>query len=301
VVAEIAGEEHWIDPTISFQGGGITDNRIPDYGYGLVIRPGETEPVALPQEQTDPGEVTAHYDYVFSDDGATALVEITTEFTGMEADSQRYDLADTTIEELQTGYQSYYSTASGRVVVVEPLEVTDDRLSNSIITRESYRLEDWWDEIEGEPTFELLPLLLADVLRTEDLADRRAPLEISRRSRRFETVRIGAPPDWDLGGVETEIGDPWFDYRVTSSSDDGALLMDHQLIVGDRPVPPAEIASYNSAVQNMTDAAYYSIAFENGGLDADVTPALIALAIVLAVSALAFLLVGWLLFRWRLL
>ena len=144
VVAEIAGKTRWIDPTISFQGGTLTESAIPDYGFGLVLRAGETEPVAIPKEQTDPGEVHATYTYEFSDDGTTASVEVVTEYLGGEADAQRYSFADTTPEELQDSYTDYYSTTTGRAVAVEPLEIEDDRRANRIVTREHYRLEDWW-------------------------------------------------------------------------------------------------------------------------------------------------------------
>jgi transglutaminase-like putative cysteine protease len=300
VVAELAGEERWIDPTISAQGGDLGRLAMPDYGFGLIVRAGETAPVPIPEAQTDPGEVRASYDYRLLD-GEDAEVEIVTEFSGFEADGQRYDLADTTIEELQTGYQSFYSTASGRVVPVEPLEVTDDRIANRIVTREHYRLEDWWDPVDGVPTFETLPLLITSLLETEDLAQRRAPLDLPRRTRRFETVTIHTPADWDLASVEAELGEPWFAYRATSRLGAGELTVEHSIEIADRPVEADEIADFNRAVQSLQELVSYSIADEPEIDGADPGPAILAISIVAVAAALICLLVGWLLVRWRLL
>ncbi len=301
VVAEIAGKTRWIDPTISFQGGTLTESAIPDYGFGLVLRAGETEPVAIPKEQTDPGEIHATYTYEFSDDGTTASVEVVTEYLGGEADAQRYSFADTTPEELQDSYTDYYSTTTGRAVAVEPLEIEDDRRANRIVTHEHYQLEDWWYLSDGERIFDLLPILLASLLQTEDLSERRAPLDLPRRFRRFESVRIHAPSDWLLDGVVVETGAPWFNYRVTPKHDGATLQMDHELVVGDQPVKPDEIAAFNQAVEVMVDAAGYSIGESGSEGSPDRRTALVAVLVVIAAAAVMTILVGWLLFRWRLL
>ncbi|HSL18472.1 MAG TPA: DUF3857 domain-containing protein [Methylomirabilota bacterium] len=303
VVLEIDGEQRWVDPTISLQGGTLATTAIPDYGHGLVLRAGETSPVAIPSEQTDPGWVSAEYSYDFEDDGATALVEITTEYAGLEADDLRYDLADTTLEQLQDGYVAFYSSSSGRVVPQEPLRVSDDRTANRIVTRELYRLEDWWSPVDGVPTFELLPLLSSSLLATEDLTDRRAPLDLPRRTRRTEAVQLRAPEDWALEGVDVETGKPWFDYRVTSTRDGAALLMNHELTVADRAVEPHEIPGYNQAILELVDATSYAIVDDpdDAGGAGDTVPALVAIAVVIAVAAAIFAVVGWLLARWRLL
>jgi transglutaminase-like putative cysteine protease len=300
VVAELAGRQRWIDPTISLQGGDLESIAIPDYGFGLIVRAGENAPAAIPADQTDPGEVRASYDYRISED-EDPMVEIVTEFTGFEADSQRYDLADTTLEELQSGYQSFYSTSSGRVVPLEPLEVSDDRMTNRVVTREHYRLEDWWEPVDGSPTFELLPLLMSSLLQTEDLADRRAPLDLPRRVRRFETVTIRSPAGWELEGVEAELGDPWFDYQATSERTPGALRIEHRIAVADRPVEADEIAEFNRAVRALQEAMSYSITDGPEEDPGDPLPAIVAVSVVAAAAAGLFLLVGWLLVRWRLL
>jgi hypothetical protein len=304
VVVEADGEERWVDPTISLQGGTLATSSIPDYGYGLILRTGETGPVPIPPDQTDPGWVHASYAYDFDDDGAAATVEITTEFAGVEADNQRYDLADTTIDELQDGYVSFYSTSSGRVIPEAPLELSDDRIANRIVIRERYRLEDWWTVVDGERSFELLPLLTSSLLQTENLAERRAPLDLPRRIRRTEVVELLAPDDWQLEGVEAQTGAPWFDYRVTSMREGRVLRMQHELEVGDCAVEASGIASFNQAVRELVDATSYTITdgeSNRGTWDPGTRAALVAIAIVIGAAAVIFGLVGLLLFRWRLL
>ncbi len=300
VVAEIDGEEVWIDPTISFQGGRFDATSFPDYGYALVIRDGETELTKIPERQTAPGLVSARYVYDFADDGATATVEITTEFEGAEADNTRYDFADTSLDELQDGYVSFYSTASGVVKALSPLEVSDDRLANRIVTQERYSLEDWWTSDEDGLSFDLLPLLLVSILDTGELTERHAPLDLPKRMHRSETVSINAPADWQLEGVDAEIGDPWFDFRAASRRETGVLEIDYELGIGDMPVDPAEIATFNRAVEAVNDAAYYSITTGGDASTDTIAATIVALAVVGAAAALICLVLGWLLVRWRL-
>jgi len=302
VLAEVDGREVWIDPTVSLQGGPVDRLYVPDYRWALVVRPGERALTEIGPSQSDPGSVEVHYDYRFADGGDACEVTITSAYLGAEADDLRYSLADTTLEELQDQYVSFYSSSSAAVVTTSELEVADDRDGNRLTTVESYRLEGWWLDDGDEEVFELLPLLQSSILSTVDVAEERiAPLAVPRRLRRNESVVISTPKGWALEGVETRLEEPWFDFEASSDGGGSTLRLDYRFATGMTDVAPAELAAYNQAVEELQDAASYVITRPLAQPEPGLAAALVAFAAVLAVAVLLCVGVGWVLVRSRLL
>jgi len=268
VLALVNDRELWIDPTLSLQGGRLDTLWVPEYRWGLIVRPGESELTPIPQDRSDPGSIRAEYEYLFEDGEKPCTVTVNTVYSGRQAELMRRRLADGTLEELQESFARYYSSGNARAVPTTDLEASDDRQLNALTMVESYRLEDWW-YVDGENEyFDLFPLMIFDVLLTSDDPDRRAPIAIPRRVRREERVIITPPSDWDLEPINTTMQRPWFSYRVEGAQVGSSLHLDYEFETFDQLVAATEVGIYNTAVDTMNEDLYYTIFRPVGGAQA---------------------------------
>lgn len=259
VLARIDDHDVWIDPTISMQGGALDALWVPDYGWGLVVRPGENGLTAIPEDPSHPGSIDADYDYVFSDDGSSCEATITTTYSGHEAEVMRYRLANGSAEDLLDSYVQYYSSSNSQVIPIADLGIDDSRGANRLTIVERYALQNWWYRDGNREYFDLLPLMLMTVLETCDVPDRQAPLDLPRRVIRNEKINITTPPGWDLEPVHASARHPWFRYQVDGSRSNERLTLDYQLETFTHPVAPAKVSIYNAAVDQMYVDLDYTI------------------------------------------
>jgi hypothetical protein len=259
VLARVNDRDLWIDPTLSLQGGPLDALWVPDYRWGLIVRPGETQLTPLPQDNSDPGSIRAEYDYLFEDGEKPCTVTVNTIYAGRQAEVMRRRLTDSTLEELQESFARYYSAGNARAVPTADLEVSDERQTNLLTMIESYKLEDWWYVDQENEYFDLFPLMIFDVLLTSDDPDRRAPIAIPRRARREERVIITPPSDWDLEPINAAIQRPWFRYRVEGAHVGSSLNLDYEFETFDQNVAAADVGAYNAAIDIMNDDLIYTI------------------------------------------
>lgn len=291
--------ELWVDPTVSLQGGTLTTLHLPVTGHALVVRPGEDDLTYLPADSTEPGITRAEYEYVVDPTGDTVEVTIATSHERSGADDLRAQLAEVTREHLTRRYVRFYSQAAGRVEPTAELEIRDDRATNRLTTVERYRLVDCWEVGEdGSETFDLLPLLMDDLLDTPVETDRRCPLRVPRRLRQSETVAITAGPDWQLEAVEVNQRNPWFVFRASSRGRLGRIELEYHLETLAVDVDPEDVAAYLEAVETFRDNLTYTLTLGGGRPpERGSTAAAIALAGVIAVALVLFATVAWALRR----
>jgi len=146
--------------------------------------------------------VTEEYNLNDEDDGA--LLDVTTVYSGSEADGMRYRLASSSLAEISTDYLNYYAQTDSGIEVAAPLDVRDDRLSNEISVREHYRLPTFWKDGERALDGDAIDWVIDEPqtrLRT-------TPLELEYPVVVQHTILVKLPrvPDFELGRktIETD-------------------------------------------------------------------------------------------------
>lgn len=265
VVARMDGRDLWIDPTISLQGGPLAELWVPDYGWGLVVRAGESGLSRIGPSRGGPGTIAATYTYDFAADGSACDVTIETTYAGHQAETMRHRLAGSTAAELQDSFARHYSIGNSRAVPVADLEITDERDGNRFRLVERYRLENWWYREDETEYFDLLPLLMLDIVAPSDDRDRRAPMQIPPAVRHSERVVISPPEIWELEPVQTSVETPWFSYRIDGARSGAVLTLDYGFETTGVILSPGDITAFNEAADRLTEDLSYSIFRPVGG------------------------------------
>ncbi len=264
VVAEIDGEEVWIDPTESLQGGHAGDLFVPDYRQGLVVRSGRGELSTLPAAQSHPGTSIASYGYTIPAEGSPSEVTIVTRYERRLAEDMRHTLAGTPADEMLDNYVSFYGTDEISLEPLADLEISDDRQLNQMSVTERYRQT--YEPAGDEDTvlFSILPLLMeADLPAPEP--DRRQPLALPHPLHRRETVRLRAEdPSWEFEPIEESEKHPWFELTGTSEKLEQGLEITYELETLVEVVPPGELEAYDEARQRAASVFGYEVRSEPG-------------------------------------
>ena len=261
VAARLDDKVVWIDPTLTHQGGeslaGIT---VPNFRLGLEVRPGVDDLSEVPALQLDPGLKTVLYEYRVEENLLRYEVDVTTVFSGADAEVVRRQLDGTSEEELQEGYLEYYQAEHLTVSVREPLSVVDDRERNVIEIGERYAVVSNSDEgLLGFP-FVTFDLELGNELSLAG-TDRTAPLALNFPRRRRETIRIETPSAWGFVPIEEAVSNQWFDFVATSTiaPDRRSIELEYVLETRSGTVAVADLPEYDRDVTKAWESLGYSL------------------------------------------
>jgi transglutaminase-like putative cysteine protease len=118
--ATIAGKVHYLDATYAHQGGTLATQAGLDYGYGLVLAPDTTALEAIASPLLTAPNVRSQTSVVVLPDGSARL-DVSTHFSGREADAKRRELSSRSLAEISETYANFYQSEFVDVEVVEPL------------------------------------------------------------------------------------------------------------------------------------------------------------------------------------
>src|SRR6185503_12685075 len=141
VRARINGKTYWLDPTVSYQRGGLDKYYDPSYERGLVLRDGTGGLEKIPLPARGSGSVTIRERYESKADPGPVSLTVWTKFFGAEADGMRYRLSGQTLTELSKGYLNYYATENPSIKAEGVPVVEDDPVSNTIVVTEKYLID----------------------------------------------------------------------------------------------------------------------------------------------------------------
>jgi hypothetical protein len=134
----IGKSSFFVDSTISFQGGALKDNFLPNYQWGLPVSPKSTKLIPLPKPtMLKPEEITATF--VFKEPDVVDLT-IETYFHGMRADNMRESLDRKGIKGISENFENDIHKKYNGATLTSPITFSDDRDANIVCSVEHYRI-----------------------------------------------------------------------------------------------------------------------------------------------------------------
>lgn len=192
----VDGQDHWLDPTASHQGGDLATATPPGFDWALPLTGADAtlEPIPAPPERAWATDVTETY--VFTALGVA--LEVRSVYGGGAADAMRARWATTPAAQISLDYLDYYLGRYPGLVMLRQMEKTDDRAANRFEMVERYLLPK--DQLAGSAVERSFPF------GTEDFASnlpdrlgfpRRAPLDAGGPALFRHRVRVqGAPMEF---------------------------------------------------------------------------------------------------------
>ena len=135
---QIGDKNYYVDSTLALQGGDLEHSDFPDYHWGLPISIQADQLIQMPSSKIEkPLEIISNF---VIDEINTAKLTITTHSYGRDANVLRSQLENKGVKKISENYTNHTHRKYKGAILISPLQVTDNRESNTITTIETYRI-----------------------------------------------------------------------------------------------------------------------------------------------------------------
>lgn len=268
----INGQSYFVDPTIAHQGGDLAHWSVPDYAYGLVIKPGETGLSEI--IQGDVPTISVNELFTVLEVGDTAALVIRTEYTGNQADRIRGYFASESRKSVQDSYTQFYRSLYPGIVESDSIRFYDyDRYStNKVITEEYYQVPDFWTFNEDSTQFncEIYPLVLDNITNYDQSTDRTMPYYLGNPYAYSQLSRVELPEPWNVTLTQQSVDGNGFSYSNSMEQEGPSTVMvRHNYRLDKSYAPAGEVAGFLAKNTDMRSHMSYLL-FKPVGKDISV-------------------------------
>ncbi|HWF19830.1 MAG TPA: DUF3857 domain-containing protein [Verrucomicrobiae bacterium] len=263
VVAQVKlnGKVLWLDPTLSYQRGPLTNIFFPDYGCGLVIAPETTELTQIPT-QTAGEPLTSIYDTfrVFSYTNPAAY-EVRITRRGVDADELRAVLAETSREALEKSQLNYFARLYPKIKTSAPLEVRDDEKKNEITLYLNYRISDIWELSENKRkwTLDLHAGEIFNMAREPQTSLRTLPILVLHPMHRKQVTSFNFIGPASFKNETIKFEDQAVRFERQAAFSQGKLTISYDCATRTNMVPVAEASEYLATLKRIREKCYYEV------------------------------------------
>lgn len=258
------GDTIYIDPTSSSMGGPFKDQNFPNYGKGLILKPGQKHLKPLPQGLQ--GSITIHDTYVVAENNSSSSsLEVSTIYKGDEADNIRHYLTNNTPESISEDYLSYYESLWPSIRMAELPEIKDDRAANIITVKERYKIDSIWEPEEDVYRAYFYAEGIRDFFRYADNPNRTAPQSLTYPKDFTYEIDLFLPEDWPVENENFSIVQPEYryDYLARASSNKEHYNIKHHYQVLAPEIAAEDYQRFVRDHDKMSDNAGYNISFHS--------------------------------------
>jgi len=249
------GKDYWIDGTISHQRGDLNTMGVVDYKNALVIKPGARNLVAVNIDEKRKPVVKTVEEIEFLDDQFTARLTVTSTYSGIRADSLRYDLASAGKELVQKHHLDFYAQFFKTIKTDGDLEVFDNVKDNQLKLVSRYIVSDWTIIESGKRYIPIFAADLNDLLFKPKVRNRQHPFAIVNNLA-FEQTQVVRLAKEKIIGLNTDSIDsetPYFSYHKKVQQTNDKIVVTHQFQPKRSFVDAKNTADYLSKVEEVSD------------------------------------------------
>ncbi len=257
-----------VDPTISFQGGQLSNRHQPNFHYGLAISDRFDELIEIDEKNF--GKLSIKEDIKMDSVGGNAFFSVESEYTGSVADNIREYFLTSSKSDIEDSYLNYYSSIYPSIELVKDIEFNDDYESNRVIIKEDYYLPEFWEynEEEGYYSCYSYPLVLDSYLDFPKSAKREMPYALGNKINFEQETTVHLPQEWEFMEFNDTYSDSVFTYTsIAKRISDDKLSLVHQFQLHKPHVSASDYDQFQSKIADIKGDLTYS--FTHTGEDVD--------------------------------
>lgn len=295
VYATLGDSSYWIDPTISYQRGSLSQHTVPDYQQALIIRTdGSNKLTTIPQVNKGRQIIKEHFTLPDAK-GKKGKLTIHSVYTLRFADQQRDVFANNSMKEQQKAYLDYYKNIYGEMHTDSALKTIDDPINNQFSVIERYVLEEPWKNDSDEPGRLEIPVtagILQEALpKTSKKKNNKsqAPLALHYPYALDYTIDMDMPIAWSLSDEPIEIRNEYYAFSFRSEVNGSHVAFHYTFETFQDNIPAHYLAQYESDRNKMDEAISFSLFWTPGDPAEMAAPADNSVNWVMVVLAVFFL------------
>lgn len=249
VKATIDGRDHYLDPTISGQGGDLRSNYIPNYGAGLVVDGQSTSLSLIPFNANSSIDIEESYEVSYD---TISTFHVTTIYKGYAADDIRSSLRQSNLGDLQSSYEDYYSSACECDMKMDrDLLIEDDSVKNIISIKEHYITKDIWVKGKEENYIPTFCQSVYEKLSDPDNINDEKPLHLSYPTDLNHSIKLYMPEIWELDKDKGTINSDYYRFSYNIDLDGSMIDLNYSLKTFKDHIPVKDIDQYKKDYENI--------------------------------------------------
>jgi hypothetical protein len=260
VNAKINGKTFWLDPTVSYQRGGLDQYYDPPFERGLVLRANVNQLEKIPVPLPTAGSLDVVETYERQAPQLPISLTVKSVYRGLEADQMRYRLSTSSLAEWSKSYVNYYSDNTPSIKANGLPVVKDDQETNTLMMEERYQIQELWKD--GKHRF--IADRISEHLYKPRVSQRTSPLEIPYPLSITQKIVIDLGPGFDFPDFQDVIVDDAlrFDYQFAKDGD--RLIMQYALKTFRESVPVERVQQHLALIDQAQQFVGFDLESQSG-------------------------------------
>jgi transglutaminase-like putative cysteine protease len=253
VIVEVLdrGRVHWIDATLSEQGGDLATIDTPNDERALVVRDDTSSLAKIATREAGSTVVEQSY----SARGAVTELLVTRTYRGGDADAMRAHLADLSIADLAKDDLNRFAVDHPKLEARGLPRITDDRRGNIIVITERYDVRDLWTK----NTWSYVPRVITKYLQRPSTIVRSMPLAFDYPLDVTQRLVFHLPSRVDVETGHDETATKTFRIVSDVRQEDNTITIEHRLRSLADAVPASEVPKHLTQLNELLDTLGYDL------------------------------------------
>lgn len=243
VRATIDDQVIWVDPTLSYEGGGLNGWRYET--AALTLSPQTTGLEIIPKRESSEATTRVEYSFDSPDIESPTTLTIATFATAEAANELRALFLSTSRDEIRRKYLDYYARMYSNIESVGKIEFEDDRPNNLVRVREQYRIDGFWKTLDHDKwKARYYPMEMMSRISTPDTVNRTMPIGRAFPDHVAVEIKATLPVDFAFMEDTRIIEDPAFRFQWKKTIDSRGLELFYEYESLADSVSPSQAADY---------------------------------------------------------
>ena len=286
VIVAIAqpGGFKYVDPTITYQRGSLSEIYTPPYRYALLIKEGESTLSPIPLAKSNVVRSIEWLKVSFED---SSVLTVNTIYGGDRADGVRSYFNTARDKDASDSYLKYYSSLFDGIVMDKELEYYDDTLKNIMTVNEAYKIPSIWSDDDKKKYFNTYARPIDDLLTDPTGKSNKYPLALTFPTETHHTLKIEMPEAWTFETDDFQIRNDSYEFNCSTTVTGSLITLKYSLVTFRDHIPVSEISQYKKDYKKISSALEYRFSYGGQIGDGSIKPVsgINFLSIVLALLA----------------
>jgi transglutaminase-like putative cysteine protease len=252
------GRNYWLDATANYERGPLAVRSWPNYGYGLVVRPGTTALTPIAPSPVLPRTTVTQYIHLGRWNQESEL-KVVTVAEGPDAKELREEYATTPRAEIERADLNYYAAFYPDIAQAAPLIYTDDEQQNKIEVDEFYSVRKIWSHLTGRTFCQIYPENIESAMRRPAVSLRTMPLGVAHPRHQIFRAEVIVPRLELIKPNDQTIENPAFYFHRVASIAEGKLLLEFEYRSLADAVQPEAVPTYMRQLDSAKELMGYIV------------------------------------------
>jgi transglutaminase-like putative cysteine protease len=260
VEVNLDGRSYWLDATANYQRGPLAARSWPNYGYGLVVRPGATALTAIAPSPALPRTTVTQYIRLGGLDQESEL-KVVTVAEGRDAEQLRELYATTTRDEIERWNLNYYARFYPDIAQTGPLIYADDEQQNKIEVDEFYSVRKIWSRPPDQTLCHsrVYPENVETAMNPPAISLRTMPLGVRYPEHQIFRAEVIVPALAVIKPDDQTIENPAFYFHRAVTLAEGRLFLEYEYRSLADVVLPEAVPTYVRQLDSAANLMGYTI------------------------------------------